>query len=302
MKILVIGGFGYIGSALIAHLQNIGLDCVANGNRQNDYNNLSKDFLNKFDRIVLLAGHSSVPMCLGPIESPWLNNVVNFKNLLEKVNYNIPIIYASSSSIYSNSADYQSTETDISLECVNNYDLTKTVLDLYAYQQIAKGRCIIGCRFGTVNGPSPVLRTELMINAMVYSALTKSQITITNKHVHRPILGINDLVAALETVLTTPIDILSSVSGQYNMSSFNTTVEKISNKLGDMLGVPIIDKGNTDKVYNFSISTAKFENTFNFKFTNTADSIVNTLLTSYRDPTIKLVTRSEYFNYIQKND
>lgn len=297
MKILVIGGFGYIGSALVQHLNNQGLSSTAMGSRLDDYSLLEPVFLNSFDRIVLLAGHSSVPMCLGPIESPWKNNIINFKTLVQKVDGDIPIIYASSSSVYNNSGTHESIESDISLEYVNNYDLTKTVLDLYATQQIEQGRCLIGLRFGTVNGASSILRKELMINAMVYSALTDSKIVITNRHVNRPILGMNDLVHGIAAIVSETNNDLGAKSGQYNMSSFNTTVERISQQVADILNVPIIDNGMTDKVYNFSISNRKFETTFNLKLSDTVSDIVNTLLVAYQNPNTKLVARSEYYQY-----
>lgn len=297
MKVLVIGGRGYIGSALVQHLNNERVQCIAVGSRYNDYNLLTTNFLNSFDRIVLLAGHSSVPQCMGPLKSPWSNNITNFKNLVEKVNSTIPIIYASSSSVYSNSTTACSTEQDLSLECVNHYDLTKTVLDLYANQLIGQGRCLIGLRFGTVNGASPVLRKELMINAMVYSALTTGSISITNRHVNRPILGIKDLTLGIHAILTKSDNDIKNLAGPYNMSSFNTTVLDISNQISQLLKVPVEDLGTTGAVYDFSISNHRFQTTFDFKFQDTIESIVNTLVEGYSDPTIKLVSRSDYFEY-----
>lgn len=301
MKILVIGGSGYIGSALVQHLKNKGLETIPTGSRFDDYNLLEPVFLNSFDRIVLLAGHSSVPMCLGPIESPWKNNIINFKTLIQKVDKDIPILYASSSSVYSNSGANPSIESDISLEYVNNYDLTKTVLDLYAIQQIEQDRCIIGLRFGTVNGASSILRKELMINSMVYSALTNSKIVITNRLINRPILGMNDLVHGIEAIVTQSNYDLKLNSGLYNMSSFNATVDQISKQVAEILNVPVIDNGVTDKVYNFSISNKKFETTFNLKFSDTVSDIVNALLVAYQNPNTKLVTRNEYVQYPANN-
>ena len=82
MKILIIGGEGYIGTYLNKHLISQGLEVQTFGNRRLDYNILGREFLSQFSHIVLLAGHSSVQCCLGSLDSPWKNNVRNFKNLV----------------------------------------------------------------------------------------------------------------------------------------------------------------------------------------------------------------------------
>ena len=152
MSVLIIGGQGYVGSYLAKHLPG----SVSIGSRLFDYYELEPSFYKNFEYIILLAGHSSVQMCLGPLTSPWLNNVANFKDLLQKTSPDQKIIYASSNSVYGNKNTKISTEEDISLDYINNYDLTKSTLDLFALQQITQGRQLLGLRFGTVNGGSPV--------------------------------------------------------------------------------------------------------------------------------------------------
>lgn len=291
MKILILGGHGYIGSYLTNFLSKK-FEVTAYGNRTQDYNNLSEEFLSEFEYIVLLAGHSSVQMCLGPLESPWLNNVVNFKNLLSKTNYNQKIIYASSSSVYGNKNFNVSTERDISLDYINNYDLTKTTLDLYALREVALGRKLIGLRFGTVNGSSPVIRIDLMINSMVFNAMFNSEITVTNKHVRRPILYINDLARAIETIVSE-----SFYPGVYNLASFNSTVGEMSREVSRQTGALIKDNGDSPGVYNFEISSARFIDTYGFKFEGTPELVVSDVVRGFIEARPTIVRRSEYINY-----
>ena len=96
MKVLILGGTGYIGSYLSTHLRNHGMEVECYGNRGVDYNELGRIYLQQFSHIILLAGHSSVQCCDGPVSSPWKNNVRNFKNLVDKVTEKQTIIYASS--------------------------------------------------------------------------------------------------------------------------------------------------------------------------------------------------------------
>jgi len=292
MKCLIIGNEGYVGSYLFEYLKSKNLDVVGYGNRQTDYNNLTKEFLEEFTHIVLLAGHSSVKMCEGELYSPWYNNVVNFKTLLQKKPHETKLIYASSASVYGNSNSKIFDETDISLDFVNNYDLTKVSLDLYALQQINQGEEIVGLRFGTVNGGSKTIRRDLMINSMVYNAITDGVIFTSNKEVNRPILSIKDLSRAIERIITNWV----FWSGIYNLASFNSNVKDIANTVKDIINVNVIDRGDFPGVYNFNISTNKFKNEYDFDFVETIESVVEDVVCCYSQ-TPKIVSRDTYFKY-----
>jgi nucleoside-diphosphate-sugar epimerase len=94
-KVLIIGGCGYIGSSLFNFLQNKGLNVdtidlewfgnhSVHKNINLDYKSLTKDFLSKYDSIVLLAAHSSVRMCENAMMPAFKNNVVTLLNFLKK--------------------------------------------------------------------------------------------------------------------------------------------------------------------------------------------------------------------------
>jgi nucleoside-diphosphate-sugar epimerase len=286
-NVLILGGEGYIGSRLQQVLrEHFTVDvvdtcwyhgCLNPSVIQQDYSELSSEFLNSYDAIVILAGHSSVKSCEGDIKHSWLNNVTNFSKLLEKIERsNTLVIYASSASIYGNSKPGElHEECRVDFLPVNNYDITKYSLDLFALDKIIRGRNIIGLRFGTVNGWSPNLRTDLMINSMFKSAMTNSVIEISNKHINRAILGIEDLCRAIKVCIDSP------VSGIYNLSSFNSSVEKIANTVASFLRVPIVDKGNTEGVYDFNLDNSYFCKTFNFEFTEFTGTILIDLKQNY---------------------
>ena len=293
MRVLIIGGEGYVGSYLFNHLLKQGIDVQTAGNRLLDYNLLGRIFLSSFTHIVLLAGHSSVLRCKGPLESPWKNNVRNFKNLVEKTNNRQTIIYASSASVYGDKDTKPLyTEEDISIDYVNNYDLTKVSLDLLAMKYIGEGRNIIGLRFGTVNGGSPVIRRDLMINSMVYTALFEKHITITNKHIKRPILSVRDLSRAVETMIKNKV-----ASNIFNLASFNSTVESIANIVSDYTKVDITDNGDVPGAYNFAIDNTKFKVLGNFTYEDNLHSVVENVIECYKNKNPEIVIRNEYFQY-----
>ena len=98
-KILLVGGCGYIGSALYLYLKKrnydvhtVDLEYFGNfndnenlSNFKTDYDLLSKKYLDSFDVVVLTAGNSSVKLCSDLYDS-FNNNVIKFANLMKKLN------------------------------------------------------------------------------------------------------------------------------------------------------------------------------------------------------------------------
>jgi len=285
-QILVIGGAGYIGSRLRQVLSPLyavdSVDCCwfnyDKTSRRIDYHKLKSSDLEKYDTVILLAGNSSVASCIGPIESPWLNNVTNFHNLLTKLNASQQLIYASSASVYGNSQPGQRhTEKIQQFLPVNNYDITKYTLDLHAQIAIGQGRKVTGLRFGTVNGWSPNLRVDVMINAMYWTAVNYGKINVTNSHINRALLGIEDLSRAVIRCIEQPCP------GIYNLASFNTTVGEIAQTVGAKLDVPVADHGVKPGGYDFGLDTELFEQTFNFTFTETPATIIDSLAARFEE-------------------
>jgi len=297
-RILVIGGAGYVGSRLRQVLadsyQVDSVDCCwfnhDESSRRVDYHELSAEDLSSYSTVILLAGHSSVATCIGPIEGPWLNNVTNFSELLGKLRQDQVLIYASSASVYGNSQPGEQHMEAIKLFMpVNNYDITKYTLDLQAYNAIRLGRNVIGLRFGTVNGWAPNLRADVMINAMYWNAVNYGKINITNGHINRALLGIEDLCRAVGACIEEP------VSGIYNLASFNTTVAEIAQAVSDKLVVPIVDHGVKPGGYDFGLDTTLFEQTYNFTFTETPATIIDSLAARFDECHIE--RRDNYMIY-----
>ena len=117
----------------------------------------------------------------------------------------------------------------------------------------------------------------------------------------RPILGLNDLCGAVETI----IDCSEDKRGLYNLASFNKTAEQIAYEVGNVMNVPVIEYEsdpsnitnvkNQTKSYNFSISTLKFRKTFKFKFKETVESITESLINNW--DMMKKTDRSEPYYY-----
>ena len=304
-NILIIGGNGYVGTQLYNYLGssvNVIDTCWFGQSIEEtlvkDYKTMSKEFYSEYDTIILLAGHSSVKMSEAESNSCFNNNVKNFIRLLEKLNDRQKFIYASSSSVYGSVGGRTVNEKYYGFEPYNQYDISKHTADLYAVKSELQ---YYGLRFGTVNGYSPVLRTDVMINAMVNSALRDKEIKLFIKDTMRPILGINDLCRGVDTIIKCDED----KRGLYNLASFNKTAEQIAYEVSSVMNVPVVEYDtdlnnvtnvkNQTKTYNFSISTLKFRKTFKFKFKETVESITEGLVNNW--DTMKKTDRSEAFEY-----
>jgi len=304
-RILIIGGCGYVGSRLYEYLRTVcdvdTVDLEWYGNYVNK-DNVVKDMslltpaeLEKYQVVILLAGHSSVKMCENNMVSTMKNNVLNFVELLEKINKEQTLIYASSSSVYGDTKEFKVGEEYTRFEPNNYYDLSKHEIDSYAK---LSDKNVFGLRFGTVNGSSPNLRSDIMINAMVFNALKDGKVFCFNPEIHRPILGIQDLCRAIETII---IHGTEEDSGIYNLCSFNTTALDISSRVASILGVDfeiietlpdvVTNVKLQTKAYNFMIDPRKFKRTFNFHFTETVETIVSSIVQDFE--TINKGSRSD---------
>jgi nucleoside-diphosphate-sugar epimerase len=273
-KILIIGGNGYIGSRLHEKLpeatswdlclfpQNLGKSILKNFGKH-------LEELEAFDDIILLAAHGGVGIAEYNHNRAWLNNVDYFYQLCEKLNKDQRLIYASTGSVYGTNEGI-STEKDMIIDPVNHYDLTKIIGDVTANNYIKQGKKLYGLRFGTVNGVSANTRSDVMINAMFLNNIQNGSIKVQKPRTRRPLLGIEDLTNGIIRIL----EKTNAEPGQYNMCSFNTTVGEVANKLKSLLNTEVTITDDHGSGYNFEIDNFKFENEFDFKFTDSVESII----------------------------
>lgn len=276
-KILIIGGTGYVGSALYRDLvkdnqvDTVDTEWFGNfinkDNIKKDFDELTEEFLDGYDVILFVAANSSVTLCKNIFDA-FENNVVKFFNLVKKLKKQ-KFIYASSSCVYVTSDNRPKNEND-TLAPLDGLTLTKTTIDhLMSLTDIE----YYGLRFGSVNGWSPNMRLDLMINSMTLSALNNKEVNVFNGHAHRPILSTNDLVRSVKKIIETKED----KRGVYNIASFNDNILEIGKKVSEYMDVPLKDNGK-NFTYDFSISSQKFMETFDFEFTDSVETIAQEIM------------------------
>lgn len=263
-KTVIIGGNGYIGSALQKHIKTDTIDI-----KEFKYWRTCKWNIEEYDTIILLAGHSSMPMGRDDPTGAWYNNVENFNLLLRRLRDDQRLIYASSGSVY-NGIKARPTEDCAEFRPMNMYDLSKYTIDQLA---ILADKHTYGLRFVTVNGWSPTLRIDLMLNKMVEDAKTKGVVTIKNAQLTRPLLGVQDLCRAVKTIVNSKKDF----RGIYNLCSFDGhTIREYAEAVTAMYGGRIEDLGD-EPHYVYGADTSKFREVYNFEFKETLESILKSL-------------------------
>lgn len=276
--VLILGGQGYIGSALATHLSTTGFEVRSvdpgvrgtPGPAPNDprrYQNLSPDELSEFGAVVLLAGHSSVSACLNDPVGSFANNVAGFVDLVHKLRGQ-RLVYASSVSVHTRTTSGAASEDEPFPEPVALYDLHKQAIERYARLAYPAS---YGLRFGSVCGPSPNIRSELLLNSLVRSAVRRGRVEVANPHAHRPLLGIGDLCRAVEAVLARPIP-----PGCYNLASANVRIGELAAWVARRFDVPQCEvKWPTP--YDLRVSSERFCCAADFEFRDTIEGVTDAL-------------------------
>ncbi len=309
MKILIAGGAGYIGSALIPKLIDRGYDLTVldllwfGNNLPKDIKLIEKDvmeidskLLEGYDQVIFLAGLSNDPMAEFSPAKNFIDNAAapSYLAYLSKIAGVNRFIYASSCSVYGYTVNELYDEKS---PAISNYPygISKLQGEQAAMQLQDDSFSVISLRQGTVSGFSPRMRLDLVINTMFKCAMQDQKIVVNNPSIWRPILGLDDAVSAY----IRSIESSDKISGIFNVASGNFTIGEIADvviKFFSDNGYDDIElelKNITD-FRNYKVSTEKAEKVLGFNPSQTIRKILNTLLDNYRQ--FKDLDNSKYYN------
>jgi nucleoside-diphosphate-sugar epimerase len=277
MKILIVGGAGYVGSYLFARLTGEGysVDVCDLGRRgfplgpvrhHCSYSDLRHQEVAEYSHVLWFAGHASVALSVADPDRALSNNCIDLYRFARSLRPETRFVYASTGSLYSvpvgsdpgPSPPLPCTEEHPALPSSNAYDISK-----FAFDYVAKGflRNFVGLRLGTVCGHSPNDRPELIFNAMNAAAVQNGKVQVSNPTAGRSLLFLSDLYAGVRRC----IDMSTCPSGLFNMASLNSTIGEIANSIASFHGVPVelIPGAPT---YSYAMDTTKAQQVFGIKF------------------------------------
>ena len=272
-SILLIGGAGYIGSRLAAELRGHGHDVTTVDtadapapHMRTRYQSLFPEDLAPFDSVLWFAGHATVREASADPAGALRNNLSDLWELRARLRPDQRFIYASSARVYAMVRPELCSESFQPRSLRTVFDQTKAWFDAL---MTGSGGQFWGLRLGTVAGASPRLRTDTAFNAMTLSARCTGVIRVRNEDAHRGVLGLPDLVRAVEILMDGNV-----APGLYNLASFHMTLGMLANAIALRSGARVEAEQPTP-CCNFRMSCAKFEEAARFRFRDTVATLVD---------------------------
>lgn len=309
MKVMIVGGAGYIGCALVPRLLQRGyevtvVDILWFGNalpkeaevQERYLMDLREEDLKGFDQVIFLAGLSNDPMAEF---SPARNFVENgaapayLAYIAKQVGVR-RFIHGGSCSVYGYTINELYDETSPAV-CAYPYGISKLQGEFSALQLQDDDYSVIGFRQGTVSGYSPRMRLDLIVNTMFKCAVQDKKIIVNNPAIWRPILALQDAVSAYVRAVEAP----QEVSGIFNIASGNYTVGEVADfvhrGVTEQMGLDVaIEIKHVVDFRNYKVSFEKAKNILSYKPRFNIDNIVDELVENL--PAFKDFDDQQFYN------
>ncbi len=298
-KILVIGGGGYVGTALVDQLIEKNYivtvyDLFIFGNHLIQHKNLNviygdirnleklKKIIKNFDSIIHLACISNDPSFdLDPI----LGRSINFDPFEELVKISKDsgvsrFIYASSSSVYGIKSEKNVSE-DSSLEPLTDYSKYKVMCEEILLKFNDKNfNCTI-IRPATVCGYSRRQRLDLVVNILTNNAFNQKKIKIFGGEQLRPNINIFDICNSYVYILNQP---KKKINGEiFNVGYENFSVSKLSDLVKNSMPFKVeVEKVMTNDNRSYHISSDKIKQKIGFENIKTIKDAIDDLVQAFK--------------------
>lgn len=277
-KVLVTGGAGYVGAALVPQLLNAGykvkvLDLYLYGHNVLDqvkgHPGLEEVAGDLRNRLLL---EKELPGCDTVIHLACISNDPSYDldpQLAKSINYDAFVnlvkiakdsgvkrfIYASSSSVYG-IKDVPDVTEDLPLEPLTDYSKYKALCEEILLKERSPGFTVLIIRPSTVCGYSPRIRLDLTVNILTNHAINNGRITVFGGEQMRPNLHIDDMARVYLEALTWPD---AAMDGKiYNVGFQNFKVSDIAEMVRSVIGEKVeIVTTPTDDNRSYHVSSQK---------------------------------------------
>ena len=214
-KILITGGAGYIGSMLCTKLLEEGHSVTSvdllkydKGSLNHLYHNknfklicddirkvsLMKKLIKKHDIIIPLAALVGAPLCEKFKKDAISTNLGSIKTLCKYATKKNRVIYLPTNSGYGIGEKNKYCDENSPLKPISLYGKTKCDGEDLVRSKIKNHVCF---RLATVFGHSYRMRSDLLVNNFVYTAIKKKKLTLFEPHFRRNFIHVRDVVNAI---------------------------------------------------------------------------------------------------------
>ena len=319
-KVLVIGGAGYIGSALVRRLLDdnfkvVVLDAMHFGEGalvgladRPDCTIVRADFrdaeilsnaIEGVGSVIHLGGLVGDPACEVDHDLTIDVNVTATKLVGEiaKAHRVRRFIFASSCSVYGACDEIVAEEAHFNPQSL--YARTKVASEAVLNALHGPKFAVTNLRFATIYGVSGRTRFDLVVNLLTAKAVRDGLITVYGADQWRPFVHVDDVARAILLILQAPID---AVGGQvFNVGSDNQNFTL--GQIADLIKVQVpearivSDEGFVDK-RNYRVSFAKICQTIGFEPTWTVEKGIAQVVALLRANTIGHYSQPAYSNVL----
>lgn len=323
MKVLVIGGAGYVGSVLVEELLERGyavrvFDRLFYGDEGlknlsekielviGDMRSMSADVLDGIEAVINVGGLSNDP-------SAEHNPKANFEMNVSATEYTARLckksgvqryIYASSCSIYDCGVVDQDKDILADEAALVNpraaYSVSKYEAENRLLKMADKNFSPVILRKGTVFGFSPRMRYDLVLNTFIKDALSKGVITVYyGGEMWRPLVSIKDVARCYIACLIAPED---KVSGQiFNLVYKNFRISELALRAKEVLreiGVKteIVPDYRYKGIRNYRVSGEKIRNVLGLEPVITVEEAVKNMVEQIRAGGYDDFENPKYYN------
>lgn len=317
-KILVIGGAGYIGSALLPKLLDRGyhvrlldlflfgkgpiVNVIGHPNLQiihADFRHVDRivQAMSGMDEVIHLGAIVGDPACSLDQELTVEVNLMAVRMIAEvaKGSGIRRFCFASTCSVYG--ASDEILEERSHLNPLSLYARSKLASEKVLMQMADDAFSPVVLRFGTVYGLSGRTRFDLVVNLLTAKAIKEGKITVFGGGQWRPFLHVNDAALALVKAMEAPIDL---IHGQV----FNVGSNEQNYRLGDAAAViqslvpqsEVVDMGADTDFRNYRVDFSKIKKMLNFSPEWTLEQGIKQVIAAFEKGEVVDYRNSMYSN------
>lgn len=312
--VLLIGGAGYVGSAVVPKLLARGcrvriLDCLLFGKdaiaqylNHPDLELVRGDFRNvdtvvaamkDVTSVVHLGGLVGDPACAVDEELTIQVNLIATRMIAQvaKGAGVVRFVFASSCSVYGASdqiLDERSVLNPVSLYARSKIASEKILLEMKSSEFEP-----VLLRFGTVYGLSGRTRFDLVVNLLAAKAVVEGIITVFGKDQWRPFLHVDDAAASVVAAVTAPGDAVSPVIFNVGSDEQNKTLGQVGTLIASMVPGAVVKniEDNVDR-RNYRVDFSRIRHHLGFRpvwtlqagIQQVLDAIFSGAVRDYLDP------------------
>lgn len=286
-NILVIGGAGYIGSALLPKLLDKGyrvrlLDLLLYGTQpiadymdhphlevmQADFRQIDKvvEAMHNVDAVIHLGGIVGDPACALDEDLTIEINLMATRMIAEvaKGSGVGHFVFASTCSVYG-ASDHMLDERS-ELNPVSLYARSKIASEKVLLKMADERFAPVILRFGTIYGLSGRTRFDLVINLLTAKAVVDNEITIFGGDQWRPFLHVDDAASAVMAVLEAPRRVVRNQIFNVGSNEQNFTIRQIGHLIRKHVPTArIIKKGDDIDPRNYWVNFNKINRSLGYQ-------------------------------------